>query len=146
MFIFKIILSSTGLHCLFVQAPSVEKEIHLSVPTFFHNSITARCATWPAKSHKTSQREATCLPQPACTGYDMPYPAVFANDSCCLSLVFPYVMSFVIEGDILRNKPSQITSLPSIPSGAEWERTTRSQHKYHLKGWDSQRTEINIST
>lgn len=99
-----------------------------------------------AQSHKTSQREK-------CPAYhsqyvhnycNFLYSAFFSSYISFLGLAFPYVTSFVTEGDILRNKPSQITSVPSNSSEAEWERTMKCQYKYPLRGWNSQRTEISV--
>lgn len=78
------------------------------------------------------------------TGCNFLYSAFFSNYISFLGLAFPYVTSFITEGDILRNKPSQITSVPNNSSEAEWERTMKCQYKHPLRGWKSQRTEISV--
>lgn len=41
-------------------------------------------------------------------------------------------------------KSSQTASVPKNPSEAVWERTMECQHKYCLKWWSMQRTEISV--
>lgn len=111
-------------------APSVEKGAPGQISTFFfivHVPLNLLKATKPLKG------KSVPLTTDSVQAVDFLYSAFCCNYISFLGLASPYVMSFVTEGDILRNKPSQITSLPSNPSEAEWERATNCQHKYHLK-------------
>lgn len=96
------------------------------------------------KATKPLKGKSVPLTTDSVQAVDFLYSAFCCNYISFLGLASPYVMSFITEGDILRNKPSQITPFPSNPSEAEWERATNCQHKYHLKWWNSQKPEISV--
>lgn len=144
-----MIFSNSCLYLLFdCRASSVKGGCTRTDFYIFHSPITERCSTLNLlKATKPLKGKVSHFQQVVCTqvlAVEFPYSGFFSNYMSFLGLAFPYIMSFLTEGDILRNKTTQITSLLNNPSKTEWKRTMKCQCKYRLKGWDSQKTEISI--